>query len=114
MAMSLTGLNPDGESGEHLGLSTWTWSFLRAVTYVLCKELLNEDTWEQMIGNDGAGADRETCIEMADRLDGWLDCEECVEDAIVQSELKIDRETVVAKTKDWIAFLRHCGGFAVW
>jgi hypothetical protein len=114
MAITLTGLKSDAPYGEYLELSVWTWSFLQSVAYTHFKELINKDTWEQMIGNDQAGADDgETCIEMADRIDGWLDCEECVDDAIVKPEMKIDRETVSAKTKEWTAFLRHCGGFAV-
>jgi hypothetical protein len=88
-----------------------------------------------MAFNDGAGPqDQKTCTEMAQRFEQWM--EHHAQGHRLESDLRIttegrfmsaeemaenpDLETVSPyevrdeHLKEWIDFLRHCGGFEVW
>jgi hypothetical protein len=90
---------------------------------------------EKLGFNDGAGPeDQQTCTEMANRLERWL--KHLVSGHALDSELQVtpggrfvteeqradnpNLETVSPyqvedeHLKQWVEFLRHCGGFEAW
>ena len=100
----------------------------------LCCDLLGEETVVAIGYNGGAGPeDQATCLEMANRFERWM--EHHVTGHGLESEIQVpkraawsatrrgrdpDLQTVSAyqtdddHLKEWIEFLRHCGGFEVW
>jgi hypothetical protein len=94
----------------------------------LCGDLLGEEMLHSMSFNDGAGPeDQETCTQMADRFDRWLEHHTegtGLDDPVMhvdeqgrfvdpgigtRSPYQVGDEHL----KEWVEFLRHCGGFQV-
>ncbi len=101
----------------------------------LCSDLLSEELLVGIGSNDGAGpADQTTCTAMAARFERWM--EHHVSGHSVDSDLRMTKEGALVTEqeseenpdletesvyqvndehlKEWIEFLRHCGGFEVW
>jgi hypothetical protein len=104
----------------------------------LCSDLLGEERLVGMGYNNGAGpADQTTCTAMASRFERWM--EHHVSGHSVDSDLRVTKERAFVTEqreqrnrenpdletespyqvdeehlKQWIEFLRHCGGFEVW
>jgi hypothetical protein len=135
MGMDVHGQQPSSPAGDYFRASIWSWHPIHALTIELCSDLLDEETLDKMGFNDGAGPqDQKTCTEMAIRFEQWM--EHHTEGHGLESELRItedgrfvsdkelaenpDLETVSPyevddeHLKQWIEFLRHCGGFEVW
>lgn len=136
MGMDIDGRNPDSEAGKYFRANVWSWRPIHDLIYRLCSDLLDAETLEAIGYNSGAGpTDDETCKEMANRFELWMehhaeghgididgmrmktdgelligDNLEGVPDEETLSPYAVDDEHL----KEWIEFLRHCGGFEVW
>lgn len=135
MGMDISGKNPSSEEGEYFRAAIWSWLPIYDLVCRLCSDLLDHQTLESMSYNDGAGPnDQETCTKMAFRFDRWmkhygsghevqlgwrfevethrlLRAEEAEEKGVATEAAY---HTSDEHLKDWVEFLRHCGGFEVW
>lgn len=134
MGMDVYGRKPSSEAGEYFRANVWSWRPIHILIIELCADLLTEKTLSRMALNDGAGPkDHKTCIEMAKRFEQWM--EHHTEGYRVESDLRVnaegrfvsaeelaanpDMETTTPyevsdeHLKEWVEFLRHCGGFRV-
>ena len=136
MGMDVTGRNPDSPAGEYFRANVWSWRPIHALIIELCSDLLDEATIESIGYNDGGGpGDQQTCTEMATRFELWMEhhvqgLELDLPDARVTEDGFFVTEEQLAENpgiktrpaygvedehlKEWIEFLRHCGGFEVW
>ena len=136
MGMDVTGRNPISPAGEYFRANEWSWRPIHVLIRELCSDLLDEETLELIGCNDGAGPpDQSICTKMANRFELWmkhnvrgssLDVPEMrvTEDGHLVSEEELaenpDIETHTPyhvkdeHLKEWIEFLRYCGGFQVW
>jgi hypothetical protein len=135
MGMDVFGRNAACQTGEYFRASIWMWPPIHHLMTELCSDFLDDELLVAMAYNDGAGPDdQETCSMIAERFekalqtyqDGFvLDSKERVDERgrfVSEEELaqkpdlktfspyRVSRDTVTR----WVAFLRHCGGFAVW
>jgi len=138
MDMDIIGNAPSAECGCNLQLTIWSWWPLWKVMSATCHELLDEELIQQMAYNDGAGPeDHATCEKIAQVFETLL--EAAPQGLTVDCDLRIDSQgryvsleevgqadpqapqyatlapLVVDPVllRDWIEFLRHCGGFRV-
>ena len=133
MGMDVSGRNPDSEAGEYFRANVWSWRPIHHLIYELCSDLFDEETLERLGYNGGAGPeDAATCLEMANRFEQWM--ERNIEGHgidIAGIGVKPDGSLVTGDDadaddvkspygvgdehlKEWVEFLRHCGGFEVW
>jgi len=134
MGMDVLGRNPSSKAGEYFRANVWSWRPIQALIVELCSDLLDDDTLTGLSFNSGYGPkEQTTCSEMANRFDQWM--EHHVSGHTLESESRVTREgrfvspqeqaanpeleTVSAyetdddHLKEWIEFLRNCGGFSV-
>jgi hypothetical protein len=130
MGIVLIGEGPTSRDGEYFRASGPLLVLIRET----CFDILGEQILKDMYFDCGAGPDSQSvCDAMADRINQWMEYnvdgktieattsrvskdlwfpspEELA--AIVPSESarKIEDERI----KEFVRFLRHCGGFAVW
>lgn len=136
MGMDVYGKNPSDECGHYFRACIWSWGPLYEQIAALCADLFDEEVLTAMAFNDGAGPDdQETCIQMANRFeealaanpDGFtLPAQSLVvtEEGRLVSRAELDRNPELktrspylidgGHVREWIGFLRHCGGFEVW
>jgi len=136
MGMDITGRNPSVSAGKYFRANVWSWRPIHALICALCSDLLDEETLEKIGYNDGAGAaDQKTCTEMANRFEQWMEHNvqglsldipgakvtedgRFVTEEEVETNPELDTRTPYQvedeHLKEWIEFLRHCGGFGVW
>ena len=135
MGMDVVGRNPSAEAGEYFRANLWSWRPIHNLIVQLCSDLLGEEMLIGMGYNDGAGpTDQTTCTTMANRFERWM--EHHVSGHSVDSDLRVTKEGAFVTEqesrenpdletespyqvddehlKQWIEFLRHCGGFEVW
>lgn len=135
MGMDVWGRNPSAPSGRYFRANIWSWRPIHALIIELCPELFDEQTMARLGINVGAGAtDQATCTIMADRFDQWL--EQNVNGHMIDLGLRVTTEgrfvneqeqatdssletvspyqTSDQHLREWVEFLRHCGGFEVW
>lgn len=136
MGMDITGRNPSDPSGKYFRANIWSWRPIHHLCCELCSDLLDEETLTAMNFNEGAGpTDQAICTQMANRFDLWMEHnasgqtlesedlritnegrfvgeEELEEnpDLETESPYEVDDEHL----KQWVEFLRHCGGFQIW
>ena len=139
MGMDVYGVAPAGEDGKYFRASIWMWRPIWERLRLHCSDLLGEELLSSMAFNDGAGPqDQETCSKIAERLEEWLS-EDPREKFSLEEEpttLRINTEGKLVSLADlaanpkletrspyfvsredfreFIAFLRSCGGFCVW
>jgi hypothetical protein len=135
MGMDVYGRKPSSPEGKYFRATIWSWPPIHALIVDLCSDLLDEKLLRKMTFNDGAGPrGQKTCTEMARRFEQWM--EHHTEGHGLESDLRVtpegrfvtdqelaenpDMETLSPymvkddHLKEWIEFLRHCGGFKVW
>lgn len=106
MGMDVFGKDPSAESGQYFRASIWTWPLVHSLTAATCGDLLSDEVLDAMAMNDGAGPDdQETCNEMANRIEPFVKS-----DMPDPTPANVDLEMLL---REWIEFLRHCGGFGV-
>ena len=134
MAIEVRGRNPSSLAGEYFGANIWAWGAIHHLIIQLCKGLLDAETLEGIDCNEGYGpADQKTCTNMASRFELWMEHNVdglCVELGWVSDMYgRLYKEEQVKAIpglgmrpahrvsdeflKQWIEFLRHCGGFEV-
>ena len=134
MGMDVYGKDPSSECGQYFRANIWSWRPILDQIVATCRDLVDDELLEAMAYNDGAGPDDQvTCDEMADRLEEVLVLQP--EGFSVESDLIVDeqgrlqsKDTVEENptgnhrpayfaasehVRQWIEFLRHCGGFEV-
>lgn len=136
MGMDVTGRSPDSPAGEYFRASVWSWRPIHDLIIELCSDLLDEETLEGIGYNGGHGPeDRKTCLQMAARFEQWMERHvtgrsleipgarvtkdgRFVTDEELATNPDLETETPYRvedeHLKEWIEFLRHCGGFEVW
>ncbi len=135
MGMDVYGRKPRTEAGKYFRANVWSWHPIHALIVEICGDLLDEETLQHLAFNDGIGpTDQATCTEMAKRFEVWM--EHHAEGHVLDSGTQVteegrfvsaeeraanpDLETRSAYSvsdehlKEWIEFLRNCGGFEVW
>lgn len=107
MAMYIAARNPEtaGMKGFQVGLTTWR--ALQDLMEGLGADLLSEELRHAMSFNDGYGPDGETAEMMAKRCEQWLETNP--EGYAHSADCDLSAEYL----RDWIQFLRTCGGFEV-
>jgi len=133
--MDVYGRCPSTDAGEFFAASHWEWRPIHDLIIRLCYDLLDEELLVLLANNDGAGPEcQETCTAMAQRFDHWM--EHNVNGHRLESDLRVTSDGRIlddwelaanphvktqsiysvddVQLKDWIEFLRHCGGFEVW
>lgn len=132
MGMDVYGINPTTEAGKYFRASVWSWRPIHAI----CSPHCDTTGWEY---NDGHGLDsQEECDRLADALDSYL-AENPHEKFVVNEErdLKATRDGRLVsgdealkamcegnvlespwqasrgRLREWVAFLRGCGGFKI-
>lgn len=137
MGMDVDGRNPDSKVGEYFRANVWSWRPIHKIMWDLCSDIIDEKTMVGMGYNQGDGPeDAATCIEIANRIEKWLaenpgpveidDADMAVTGAgnIVSKADLAKNPYVEVKTKpiyhtsqdhlrEWVEFLKHCGGFRV-
>jgi len=104
MGMDVYGKSPSTETGKCFRANVWSWRPLHALIAEIGSDLFDEEMIDLMGSNDGAGLDsQEECDELADRIEDWL---ETHKDGLVIE----DKDEHV---KEFVEFLRGCGGFQV-
>lgn len=136
MGMDVFGRNPSDEAGRYFRASIWSWPPLHEQICRLCGDLLNDEVLYRIGFNEGAGPkDQATCTLMADRIESALLSQPSGFTSSVETELVTEDGYVISRedfarnpnlkvrprfrirgehVQEWIAFLRHCGGFEVW
>ncbi len=135
MGMDIVGRHPSDPVGEYFRANVWSWQPIYQLCIELCADLLDEETLFGMGFNSGFGPTaQETCTQMASRFDLWM--EHHATGQTLESDLHVtpegrfvsederaenpDMETASPfevddeHLKEWVEFLRHCGGFEVW
>lgn len=135
MGMDVWGKNPAAPSGRYFRANIWSWRPIHALMVELCADLFDDQTLARLGINVGAGPDNQAlCDEVARRFANWL--EHHCEGHRLEMGLRVTREgrfvteaeqaanpgmeTVSPyqvddeHLKQWVEFLRHCGGFEVW
>ena len=135
MGMDVCGRNPRSEAGEYFRANVWSWHPIHALIVELCSDLLDEETLRKLSYNDGAGpTDQETCTQMAKRFEVWM--EHHAQGHTLETDMQVTKEghfvtdeELAANPdletespygvsdehlKEWVEFLRNCGGFEVW
>ena len=127
--MDVYGRKPSAPEGKYFRATIGEWNPIYQLTAKLCSDLLDPQTFEEMAVNQGAGPkNQKTCTEMADRFETWMRknpkpsyrvkrgllavkaIAKLVLVSLSGSPYKVDR----ALLREWVKFLRHCGGFEVW
>jgi hypothetical protein len=136
MGINVTGRCPSEESGETFYTSSWEWGALYELICEICDDLLGEDTLAQMANEDDfVLADPSVCQEMANLFESaaqlWQHGYTAEYDKLrLTEEGRFVTAEQVAKNphlktrspffvrpehvREWIEFLRHCGGFFVY
>lgn len=135
MGMDVYGKEPTSDEGVYFRATVWGWGPLYVAMERSCRDLLSKELLFELTFNEGAGpADQATCTEIADRLERLLETSGSA--FRVDTDLRVDGNGRFLSTEQasalgpdqvgspyqvdaefvrkWIAFLRHCGGFAVW
>jgi hypothetical protein len=135
MGMDVIGCKPTAPAGEYFRANIWSWRPIHKLIIELCGDMLDETLMVKLGYNMGAGPrDAATCLEMASRFDRWM--ESHVDGHGLDLGLRVTREgrfvtpDDVARNpaietlspyrvqddhlKEWVQFLRCCGGFEVW
>jgi hypothetical protein len=129
--MDVYGRQPSAPAGAYFQANVWAWHPIHALIIELCSDLLSKKVLRKLGHNEGAGPkDQETCTKMANRFEAWM--ERHTEGHGLESELRVTKEGRLVMAgdteqetfspfhvsdetlKEWIDFLRHCGGFEVW
>lgn len=135
MGMDVWGRNPSAPAGRYFRANIWSWRPIQALIAELCTDLVDQETMTKLGFNVGAGlADSHTCQQMANRFECWLEHHTAGHGIdlglrvtydgrfVSDDELskRPDLETMSPyqvdddHLKQWVEFLRHCGGFEVW
>ena len=125
MGMDISGRNPSSEEGKYFRASVWSWGPIHA----LCETVMKYK-YPDWAYNDGCGFEGQVpCTTLADALERYLDQhpQECIE---IESSCRVSEDgqflpqgstggqsaysTSQEHVREFITFLRACGGFEVW
>lgn len=131
----IRGRRPDSPAGECFDAEECLWRPIHALMSERCSDLLDEVTLEEMGDGVACLPDQTTCNVMADRFEQWMEhyvrnCPSWDTPGVGVTETgrvvlvgesektqDVDRQPACYVAfhyfKEWIEFLRHCGGFEV-
>jgi len=138
MGMDVYGCNPKNQAGEYFRANVWSWRPIHELMFKLGSDLIDERTFQLMGSNDGAGPkSAKVCNEMANRIEAWLKdnpgpleldmgdepfCKVTENGQFVTEQMLQENPNLVTRSayctdedhlREWIEFLRNCGGFKV-
>jgi len=143
MGMDVYGRVPKNDEGRYFRANCWSWRPLCRIMWESeASDLLDENTWERMAMNDGAGPQTgEVAEEMAELISEWLMLEDSCEigwqfyeprqSADGKNDIRVDEDGKFVgedyeglthsayrihkdHIKEFVTFLKNCGGFEVW
>lgn len=134
MGMDVYGRKPKSKAGEYFRANVWAWRPIHALICALCSDLLSEKMLAAISFNDGAGPrSQKVCTAMANRFERWLEHHASGHGLQIPGiRVAEDGHLVTPKSpnyspdlpspyqisdddlKEWVEFLRNCGGFRVW
>ena len=135
MGMDVWGRNPSAPEGRYFRANIWSWRPIHSLIRELCADLFDEEQLARLGFNVGAGPESgELCVEMARRFELWLEhhgqghsidlgIRVAADGRLVLPENLGPAEAATTRSayqvddshlKEWVAFLRACGGFEVW
>ena len=123
MGMDVYGNEPKNEEGEYFRANCWSWRPIVCIMDLAGgEELFDEKSWDSMHFNDGAGLDSaELAEELGDRISEWITEKDLTEGHWTEWNPyedgdDIDRIYGISRDhlKEFVRFLRNCGGFKVW
>ena len=135
MGMDIWGRNPSSAAGKYFRANIWSWRPIHALCAELGRDLIDDETLTRIGVNVGAGlVDQESCTQLAERFDQWLEHHAGGHEVDLGLRVTADGRFVSEKEhasqpdldtvspyrvddehlKEWVEFLRHCGGFEVW
>tara|TARA_Y100000401_G_C8285911_1_gene206028 strand:+ start:215 stop:586 length:372 start_codon:yes stop_codon:yes gene_type:complete len=123
MGMDVYGNEPKNEKGEYFRANVWSWRPIVCIMDLAGgEELFNEKSWYSMNFNDGAGLDTaELAEELGDRISEWITEKDLTEGHWYEWHPwddgdDFDRTYGISRDhlKEFVTFLRNCGGFRVW
>lgn len=130
MGMDVYGRKPTSDAGKYFRANVWSWRPIHELMVQLCP-FLGANLLRSMAYNDGAGPkDQAVCDRMADAFDRWLE-HNAYGATVTSDELAVEPTGQLVsrqaaspdarspysidddRLKEWVNFLRSCGGFKV-
>lgn len=126
MGMDVSGLKPTNKAGEYFRANIWSWRPIHALCETVLKQRLPD--WGY---NDGDGFKSQLeCSNLADKLEDYL-TKNPKEQIALESDMRVDPvtgsflkrgsqdgesayTTSQEHVKEFITFLRNCGGFEIY
>ena len=120
--------------GVYFRANCWAWRPLHDLIFQLCGDLIDSKTMDSMGANDGAGPQtQKVCTKMASRFEEWMEhnteghsldlgCHVLAGTGRFAKQEDLDNPAVKTETayfihdehiKEFVNFLRECGGFSV-
>ncbi|WP_145980684.1 hypothetical protein [Magnetospirillum sp. ME-1] len=114
MGMDVDGENPTSERGEYFRNNIWWWHPLWDFCEYIAPDLIPETNLGHT--NDGWGLNARDSISLADRIDQAIADGTAKEfgDRVNASSSMHRCGFAIVNVKEFSAFLRSCGGFAIW
>jgi len=142
MGMDVSGLNPTNEKGSYFRANVWSWRPIHELVCYFCekyeakygKELIDHETLHYMGSNDGKGPGAEACEILANMFESWM--EHNASGHTIDLGMRVEKATTCGghsftddtdpdttmsahsvddeHLKEFVEFLRTCGGFQVW
>jgi hypothetical protein len=120
MPLNAFGRDPSSVEGDRFSLNFHGWRFIHAIADDVCNDISNLGDYDIGCGPEN----QETCNKLADRFDDWLETKTEGESLKMNasaneclppihpilgnvSDYNLSDETL----REWIQFLRSCGGF---
>jgi hypothetical protein len=107
MGMDVMGLKPTSNDGKYFRSSHDMWAPLWRYCAQLAPDLIDGDLAHRGLYNDGAGLCAKDAAQLAERLSQ-------VRMKIQLAQASSKKVAVLMQAPTFIAFLRDCGGFAIW
>jgi len=119
MGMDVKGVKPKNEEGRWIRFSIWEWRPLALLMEDIASDLFDARNLKGIHYNDGCGLqDDDKCFILADRIEKWLEerpyLNELEYKLVVADDIRVDYKVTVERVKQFIEFLRSCGGFEIW
>jgi hypothetical protein len=127
MGVDVYGRKPRSDVGTYWGTNWDCWRPIHNLMREACSDLLGEEELKDIeFSNDGHGpTSQQICTETANRLNSWAIGQETEGETQGEGDEETTPEAPLKgepsgeyfpyeALKEWIKFLRNCGGFKVW
>ncbi len=117
MGFDLYGASPMNNEGEYFRNNFWWWRGIQGLIDYTCKDILNEEEFENLGWNNGYEYNEFTANQIADRLEIVAKDEVLLKkyEDIIMGQLGEPYEGCWSKENilEFVEFLRNSGGFSV-